>query len=297
MRTQHNKGQANPAPTKYRQVWLALFTATLALAITLTLSCSNGDDDNDNDLFSGDEYYEYLKERVKYYDPDDGERCKNGVVEWVCEVPGGDAWYNPLKQSCNNEVDYTCEDGNCYRTNELGTIEACGRELYVSSPNSLERCQGGVVELKCKTADGDKWYNHKTHYCDGSYDYENGTEIRTVKPKERCGSKYYNPYSLEICKNGVVERSCGYADWYNPETHYCPSGSSDSGQSNQSNAKPIERCGSKNYYPDDYERCNNGVVERKCGSSSGDNAAWYNSITQSCDRGTGTVTNKLRCGS
>jgi hypothetical protein len=44
MRTQHNKGQANPASTKYRQVWLALFTATLALAITFTLSCSVGDD-------------------------------------------------------------------------------------------------------------------------------------------------------------------------------------------------------------------------------------------------------------
>jgi hypothetical protein len=296
MRTQHiirNGRVSLPQPTHGRGLF-ALLTATFALAITFTLNACDsgggggGSSPGGNDPFSGDEYYEYLKERVKYYDPDDGERCNNGVVEWVCEVPGGDAWYNPLKQSCER-VDYTCEDGNCYGTYELGTIEACGRKLYASHPN-IGRCQDGVVQYKCKTADGDKWYNAETHYCDWSY--YNGTEISTVKPRERCGSKNYYPDEGYIrCEKGVVEGSCGYGDnttWYNLETHYC----SYSGET----VKPKERCGSEYYVPEEgYKRCEKGVVEYRCGS--GGNINWYNSITQSCDWNTGTVTNKLRCGS
>jgi hypothetical protein len=302
MRTQLTHARANSIRP--------LLTATLALAITFTLSCSNGDDNeggggggNNNNQFAGNPEYEREKERLKYYDPDDAdERCQNGVVEGRCEVDGREVWYNPLTHGCNySEFCSSGMDGemNCERTYYgFGTVEICGNQIYVSYLNGNRRCQGGILERKC----GDDWYNRETHYCDWERDPNTGIETSTLKARERCGSKYYIPDEGYIrCQNGVVQERCGgwnqeEALWYNYETHYCSYNYDGSGSTYTIKAQ--ERCGNQ-YINDDYERCNNEVVEYTCGGTLGENAKWYNEITQSCNwTGTGgTVKNKLRCGS
>jgi hypothetical protein len=98
-------------------------------------------------------------------------------------------------------------------------------------------------------------------------------------------NKYYHPdeefqrYDKRRCRNGVIEEPCevdGNEVWYNSETQYC------SYENNTQTIKAKERCGSEYIRPDyDYERCNNGVVEWKCGYD--DEAPWYNGKTHYCE--------------
>jgi hypothetical protein len=297
--------------------------ASLLLALTLTLSCSNDDNPGgsgggggshsggNNGSFAGNDEYDRYKERLKYYDPaDTDQRCPNGVLEGRCEVDGQEVWYNPLTHSCSyDESCYGGPDGGyCERTYYgLGTIELCGSQIYVSS--SSRRCVGGVLQRKC----GDDWYNRETHYCDYEYDPNTGTETRTLKAKLICGGKYYEPdYSTSWgsdgvvvrepntrCQNGVVQEKCGGWNgeepiWYNRETQYC---SWDNASQTQT-VKPMVLCGGE-YIEPDYEKCDSGVVLSRCGGmmGMGEDATWYNYITQICDWNTGTVRDKVRCGS
>jgi len=289
--------------------------ASLLLVLALTLSCSTDDNTgggggNDNP-FAGNPQYERAKEYYKYYDPDDEydpQRCRNGIVEEKCEVNGNEVWYNPLTNGCN-EVNYTytcdekngcyiahtCVENGCHDEYELGTLELCGSQFYISSPNGRSRCKSGVLERKCGYGENVPWYNSETHYCKNNfYEKNNSYETYTVVAMERCGSKYYIHGDYSRCQNGVVEKKCGYdenATWYNPDTHYCSYGNS-----GISTVKPLIRCGNE-YINGDDNRCNNGIIESRCGSSKNENATWYNYITQSCDWGNGTVRNKVRCGS
>jgi hypothetical protein len=264
--------------------------------MAFTFSCS-GDDDGggDGNPFAGIPGYEYKKERLKYYDPEDAyERCRNGVTERMCEDNGKEVWYNPLTHDC----DYSelCSGGSngmsCKRTYYgFEELKLCGSRIYVSYVSSDPgRCQGGVLQWKC----GDVWYNEETHYCDGDYN-------PTLKAKERCGNKYYEPYEGYIveCQNGVVVGRCGYDEnvtWYNIETHYCFYSLDNVNFTYTYTVKPRVLCGGE-YLDGDYERCNNGVIENRCGSMMDENANWYNRITQVCDRNTYTVRDKVRCGS
>jgi hypothetical protein len=280
-------------------------TAGIALAIAFTLNaCSSSDDDNggihdDGSLSSLPEYQE-MQERYKYYDPADAEeRCKNGVVERRCEVDGKEVWYNPLKQNCDRDIYYY-----------LSTFERCGNEIILINYLENQRCNGGVVEKKCGRADGDKWGNQNTHYCDSDYDPVTMTDTYEIKAKELCGNVYYIPGNKEgVCKNGVLGSMCGGMPsgdegvWYNDNTHYCKFGYDTETHSFTATVEPLERCG--NVYMDDpgYHRCNNGVIEESCGGvympgfDMEDNRKWYNDITQTCDWRTGEVRNKVRCGS
>jgi hypothetical protein len=280
--------------------------ASLLLALTFTISCSDGDKTDDgggggnNGSFAGIPEYERTKERLKYYDPADAdERCQNRVVEGRCEVDGREVWYNPLTHACR--YDESCNGSSCERTYYgLGTIELCGSLFYVSSDS--RRCVGGVLQIKC----GDVWYNKGTQYCD--YGYNPNEETGTVKAKELCGNKYYEPYysiswgsdGVAVrepntrCQNGVVQEKCVWGEnvtWYNSETEYC---SFDPTSMTQI-VKPRVLCGGQ-YLDGDYEKCDNGVVLRRCGGMMGE-TTWYNDITQVCDWNTGTVRNKVRCGS
>jgi hypothetical protein len=272
------KGVAGYAPTHGLR---ALFTAILGLAITFTLSCSNGDDDGGgDDPFAGIPGYEDAKERLKYYDPDDGQRCQNGIVEDKCELPSGDVWFNQLKQHCC-EGDYDPATGD--HTYTLGTIERCGN-VVIASNHDDERCQGGVPQMKC---DNGEWYNSEKQYCDS--DWDGSTSTYTIKEMTKCGNKYYRPDYGYRCMNNVIEEKCGWeedAKWYNRETHRC----------NYSDYTVVKKefCGGRTVYEDEGDRCNNGVLEYRCGNDS--TAPYYNYITQSCDWDTGTVKNKLRCG-
>jgi hypothetical protein len=290
-----------------------LLTAILALAITFTLSCSDDKDDGGDNpqssssglgisspgggQLSGNPEYEQMKEELKYYDPDDiffrpPQRCQNGVVEYGCEMGGEVVWYNPLTHGCNEmNSTTTCEGGGCMTTSEmeLGTLELCGSELYISSPNGLRRCKGGILEGKCGFGENDPWYNLETHYCEGI------NSIYTLKAKERCGNKYYISEESVIyinkyrCQNEILEGKCGYGEnalWYNSETHYCDHANG--------TVKANERCGNK--YLEFYERCNNGIVEERCGSSLNENAPYYNRLTQSCNWMDVTIKAKERCG-
>jgi len=248
---------------------------SLLLALTFTLSCSGGDDDDNGP--TGNSEYERWQERLKYIDPDDPtERCgSNGTSEYECDVNGG-TWYNPLNYVCRR-MDSSCDENgdNCTRIYALLTIALCGNEPYIDHPDSREKCQGGVLYRKC----GDNWYNKETQYCD---------DDDTVKAKEHCGNKYYERDEYTDCQNGVVKEKCGggWGDeplWYNPDTEYCAY------ENNGPKVKPLELCGNE-YIEPGYEKCNNGVVQQRCGE-----AAWYNRITQICDWDTGAVRNKVRC--
>jgi hypothetical protein len=108
-------------------------------------------------------------------------------------------------------------------------------------------------------------------------------------------NKYYHPdeefqqYDRRRCRNGVIEEPCevdGNEVWYNSETQYCSySYELDPNTGTSITTVTIEareRCGSK-YIRPDYERCNNGVVERKCGDDDDNEAPWYNRKTHYCD--------------
>jgi hypothetical protein len=264
-----------------------LIVLIMVLTMAFPLSCSS--DDDDGDPLSGLPGYEEYKERLKYYNPDDEEeRCNKGVVEYVCELSKGIvAWYNPLKQGCE-EIDYTCpSSGSCYGTYELGTIERCGRGAYVATPNGDARCQGGVLQRKC----GDVWYNYETHDCDRRYDYNTDTYKDTLITLVPCGSKYYWPDSYTKCEGGVIKDKCGDA-WYNYETEYCYYNYNSETQTEIRVVQPMVLCGST-YIRPEYNRCNNGVVEYRCGYD--ENITWYNGITQTCNRDTYTVKNKAKC--
>jgi hypothetical protein len=285
-------------------------TATIAFAITFTINACSSDSNDDNggihddgSLSSLPEYQE-RQEQLKYYDPADAEeRCKNGVVEYRCEVDGNEVWYNPLKQSCAQST--SCSNNDCETTyHGLYTYERCGNEIITSNHEYI-RCNGGVVEEICKTADGDKWYNYNTHYCDYTINPGTMTDTGEIKAKGICGNVYYYP-RYDACKNGVVGKMCGQmtmqdgkvvygddAEFYNDETHYCDRGF---GMMGPYMVKPRVLCGNK--YIEESERCNNGVIEDGCGyyfPGMEDNRQWYNSMTQTCTY-TGEVRNKVRCG-
>jgi hypothetical protein len=207
-----------------------LVAAGVSLAMALTFSCSDNDD-GDKDPFSDIPGYEYWKESLKYYDPDDKtQRCRNGVVEMRCEVDGKEVWYSPLTHVCGSSGSDACVEGEVCeptRTYFFGTIERCGNELYGSYNNvrcescgsksyivhSYKRCQSGVVEERCDSG----WYNVETHYCDWN--------TGTIKAIERCGSGYISSDSR--CNNGVIEGRCGYGEnpiWYNRITQSCENG-------------------------------------------------------------------------
>jgi len=292
--------------------------ASLLLALTLTLSCSGGDDDDNGP--TGNSEYERWQESLKYIDPDDPtERCgSNGIAERKCDVNGSITWYNPLNYSCRRMGSNCDENDNCTYTYALLTIALCGNEPYIDHPD-YGKCVGGVLQRKC----GDVWYNRETQYCDYEYNPNTNEETRTVKAKERCGNKYYEPdYSTSMgsdgvivrepntrCQNEVIVERCGWGEnvtWYNSETQYC----SFDPTSMTTIVKPRVLCGSE-YIEPDYERCNNGVVESKCGGGGlvpgGEQPVepvWYNYITQTCVESgnwqtgyTYTVRNKVRCGS
>jgi hypothetical protein len=243
-------------------------TAGFALAMAFTFfSCSGDDGGGDNNGGGGgSSEYERMKEELKYYDPVT-EQCPSGVTERKC----GEVWYNPLTHGCD-------EGG------ELSKLEFCGNQIYFSDPRV--RCQGVVIQEKC----GEAWYNDDTHYCDWVYDPNTEIETPTLKAKKPCGNKYYAPYEDTDCQNGVVVERCGDGEnWYNPDTQDC-SYSYENGTGTYT-VKPLVFCGSRAMK--ESERCTGGVVEEKCGAS----ATWYNDITQVCDWMTGTVRDKVRCGS
>jgi hypothetical protein len=303
--------------TKLTKITLA---ATLALAITFTINaCSSSDDDNggihDDGSLSSLPGYQEWQEELKYYDPlDASQKClPSGIVEYKCKVDNKDVWYNPLTHrchrgiSCGGDVDggYSC-DTTYYG---FGAIERCGNRTV---DNIWRRCKGGVIEEKCETAGGDKWINTNTHYCDyAGYDPETGRNLEEVKAKELCGSVYYEPDGkYSVCKNGVVGAMCGGeefkdGEWvygegavfYNDDTHYCKQDFDMETFSVTYTVKPRVPCGNRYIGPDEYERCNNGVVEYVCGGRMEMGVNWYNSITQTCNDMTGEVRGKVRCGS
>jgi hypothetical protein len=274
------------------RVSLPLFTATLALAITFTLSCSSNDDDptppggGDGQL-AGNAEYERVKERNKYYDPDNAnERCEKGVVQFSCSLPDGDVWYSELEKYCKKIM-----GSSMTPTYELETVkwEVCGGLLCNTSWGC--RCNGGAYEEKC----GEGWYNSNTQYCGYDYDMATMTTTYEVKAKLPCGTDFYKPsdnplYAYERCENNVVEYRCGMSDWYNPKTNAC------NGKTGDIVPKAEATCNGKEIDDFGYKMCKDGVIKQECGSMSGGEPVWYNNITESCDYMTRTVKPKTKCG-
>ncbi|GBU25022.1 hypothetical protein R83H12_01661 [Fibrobacteria bacterium R8-3-H12] len=153
---------------------------------------------------------------------------------------------------------------------------------------TAQRCQNGFVESKC----GDGWYSPQTHAC-VSNQIKTTAEVYESLGYERCGSSWYNPASSR-CQNGFVENKCG-EEWYragiiddNGIYYTC--------SNNAIVETRYERCGSSWYSPASYIRCQNGVLEGKCGDE------WNNSTTQICHGETidgtysQTVIDKEKCG-
>jgi len=244
------------------------------------LSSSSSSSSNDGS-FTGNSEYEDMKEFYKYYNPDNAsQKCVNGVVELKC----GDVWYNPLTYSC--EESWIGDDHSYV----LGTIGFCGNKLYSSI---YGRCRGGILEERCPfdSADDsdDIWYNTETHYCSERLDPESGTYIYigTIIAKEPCGNELYSP-NTQRCQGGIVQEKCrGSGEdgpWYNPKTEGCY-------YNNDGifTVKALELCGNQSYIPNEFRRCQDGVVERKCGD------VWYNRITHICNENSYTVKAKVRC--
>ncbi|MDR0518179.1 MAG: hypothetical protein LBH25_14185 [Fibromonadaceae bacterium] len=96
------------------------------------------------------------------------------------------------------------------------------------------------------------------------------------------GGIWYNPSGgNQRCQNGVVENKCGDAGWYKGTTHTCSNGTIMTLEQYYLQ-NGYKRCGSGWYDPNnENQRCQNGVVEAKCGD-----AGWYNSTTHTCRSGT-----------
>jgi hypothetical protein len=271
--------------TKLTKITLA---AGIALAMAFTLNACGSDSDDPvppNNGINGvenAEWYKYIKEGAKYYNPGN-ERCQNGVLERKCSTVDGDKWYNPLTH-------IFCDGKG--RIIEIGEWKTCCDERELTLYGS---CISIAIEGKCPTPNGDMiLYDNNTHYCDVIYDPMTNEFTYEVKAKELCGNKYYEPSQYVVCKDEIVGEMCGgipsfyEGDWFNPETHYCFY------DSYPPTVKPIERCGNR-YVSDDFERCNNGVFEIKCPDHATNEPNFYNPITHYCD-GTGKAKNKLRCG-
>jgi len=104
---------------------------------------------------------------------------------------------------------------------------------------------------------------------------------------EKESYKYYDPDSGR-CLNGVIELKCGDKGFYNPLTHFCMDPNWTSGGVGY---EIQQLCRSKAYNPYKGDRCQNGVVEGKCGD------VWYNYGTHYCFHNTNTVKVKEICGS
>jgi hypothetical protein len=132
---------------------------------------------------------------------------------------------------------------------------------YYDPDDANQRCQNRVTEWKC--GENGTWYNPTTNACTCHRDGDN----------------------VRICKiHGVLESLCWIENDvpvpYNRGTQYCKPGA----------VGEKEICGDKYYEPDSYTRCQNEVVQGKCGED------WYDAETQYCEYNTQTIKARELCG-
>jgi len=101
--------------------------------------------------------------------------------------------------------------------------------------------------------------------------------------------KYYDPENPEQrCQSGVTEFKCGDKGWYNPLNYDCTYSCGDGEGCYNYELRKLEICGNEIYVSKPTRRCQDGVLQRKCGD------VWYNGETHYCDDG---LKAKERCGS
>jgi hypothetical protein len=155
---------------------------------------------------------------------------------------------------------------------------------YYSTPGG--RCENGVVEKMCgyimPIEDGE-WYNPLTHFCEETYDPIVGMAFEVKAPQ--CGGITYEEGKggEERCQNDVPEQKCETKSgdvWFNVLTHYCNTWCDGTMTNCITEVKAFEQCGGYPYHAEwtNEERCENGVLERKCDFSE----EWHNLITHAC---------------
>jgi hypothetical protein len=193
------------------------------------------------------------------------------------------------------------------------------RLKYYDPYNPLERCNEsiGITERMCEAGDGTSWYNPLNYSC-SEIDYTcdenyNCTSTYALKPIEICGDVHYVSSDSRRCMGGVIQGKCEDV-WYNRETHYCDWDYNPNTGEETSTLKAKERCGGKYYAPgyssfpgpdgtvvrEPTTRCQNGVIQEKCGGWNGEEPIWYNRETQYCSwdnaSQTQTVKPRVLCG-
>jgi len=201
----------------------------------------------------------------------DGEKelfC-NGILydseTHFCHADGktyscGDEPYNPVMQSCSDNVIYEKCNNKPYNSathfcHTDGKTYSCGGEPY--NPAKQSCYNNSHILDKC----GGKDYNSATHFCH--------TDGQTYS----CGNKPYNPEAM-FCVDDTIYRKCGEV-LYNPITNFCHTDGN------------TYSCGGKPYNPEKHVCKDNTLYkEAKCGNK------LYDSATHFCH----TDGNTYSCG-
>jgi hypothetical protein len=168
---------------------------------------------------------------------------------------------------------------------------------YYNPDNAAnERCEAGVVEKKCSLPDGDVWYSELKKACSYISEGPMAGNIYKFEEWKVCGSILYID-SWGRCTGGAYEDKCGEG-WANVNTQYCYKSTDIATMTAIYEVKAKLPCGTGFYEPSDnplyaYERCENNVVEYRCGSGMpGNEVHWYNPKTNVCNGKTGEVVTK-----
>jgi hypothetical protein len=242
------------------------------------LSSSSEDDVSSSSVYehSSSSSIRSIDGYFKYYDSDDeSQRCQNGVVEGKCE----NKWYKMETHLCSVDLVEVCCDKTL--ANFLATAFT---QLDIALRGGQYRCKEGIIEIQCEM--DFNWYNRETHIC-----IDNTPrvidEYYLQQGLQRCGNRWYSPSEYQRCQNGTLESKCGN-NWYNTSSHTC----SDDGKIIFNSLVGSYDCGKGNYFPINYDnpeqRCQDGVVEYKCGNN------WYNTNSHSCKNG--ILKARTRCG-
>jgi uncharacterized protein (TIGR02145 family) len=225
-----------------------------------------------------------------YNAKDPNLRCNSSSYSPVLEIRCGDEWYNVTSTNlkCQSEVLTKCGDDDWYdatntdlRCTWAGVQTRCGTgtDIWYSAIN--QRCgSNNIVENKC----GISWYNAaisslrcggensdvvETH-CGGSwYDTTNVdlrchvNEYNNEVLQGRCGIAWFLVSNQRCGEGNVIETKCGDDEWYD-ETD---TDLSCRYYSDESKYFVHNKCGAANWFYPEKQRCENNVVETKCGNS------------------------------
>ena len=251
--------------------------------------------DPETQFCSGNNVYD--KCNGQNYSPD-REICEDNVVKIMCSYRGN--FYDPAIEFCYGGKIYDkCNGQNYAPVNERcenNVIETmCGTGWY-DATNVNFRCQNDYVEIKCGT--GNNYYNPTTQFCNENTVYGKCNGMNNYDPTtqfcngyevlDKCNGQNYS-YMNQICEDNVVKTKCGTGNnYHNPAIEKCCGNNKYTILTQFCSGNSVyDKCNGQNYIPAS-QRCENHVIETKCGSD------WYNAANTDLKCESSVV--KIRCG-